>query len=125
MRAHWNSIRWLTPARLAWSVLACCCLAYWFALAMVARPGTHGHVIGSDGIFYYEYLPSAVIDGDLDFANQRQLVRDEGIAYSVGPPLSLDGAVHETGVSNTSNESPLDPKNAIAPTPSGPTAPLG
>ena len=39
------------------------------AVALVRGKGTFNFVV-SDGRFYYVYLPSLVIDGDLDFSNQ-------------------------------------------------------
>lgn len=57
---------------------------YWVAILCVNLELTRGHVVGSDGLFYYEYLPSFFLDGDLDFRNQRQTLIAEGVPYSWG-----------------------------------------
>jgi hypothetical protein len=72
----------LTPTRFVASALVAICLVYWVGLALVDLRATRGHVIGSDGLFYYEYLPSLLIDGDLDFENQRRQLMVEGVPYN-------------------------------------------
>ena len=39
-------------------------------LALIPAPRVDGQLIGSDGVSYYVFLRSAVIDGDLDFRNE-------------------------------------------------------
>ncbi|MBK8051593.1 MAG: hypothetical protein IPK16_33585 [Anaerolineales bacterium] len=48
-------------------LLALCLLAY---AASIPLPRIDGLLIGSDGIGYYMYVHSLVIDGDLDFHNE-------------------------------------------------------
>jgi len=55
------------PARTL-TLLFVLCLAVF--LAMLPVPRADGMLIGSDGIGYYMYVRSLVIDGDLDFANE-------------------------------------------------------
>ena len=44
-----------------------CLLAY---VATIPLPRVDGQLIGSDGVYYYAYLPSLLLDGDLDLSNQ-------------------------------------------------------
>jgi len=74
----------LTPRRCLVGVLLLTVAAYWVGISSVDLRLTRGHVIGSDGLFYYEYLPSFFLDGDLDFRNQRQTLISEGVPYSWG-----------------------------------------
>jgi len=62
-------------------ILALFALVYWAGLGLVDLKATKGHIIGSDGLFYYEYLPSVVLDGDLDFSNQRALLIEQSVPY--------------------------------------------
>jgi hypothetical protein len=73
-----------TPRKLLVTLLLLTAVTYWVAIACVNLDVTRGHVIGSDGLFYYEYLPSFFLDGDLDFKNQRQMLIAEGVPYSWG-----------------------------------------
>jgi hypothetical protein len=50
-------------------------------LALLAAPRVDGQLIGSDGIGYYVYVRSLVLDGDLDFANEYR-------HYGVSGPLA-------------------------------------
>ena len=76
--------RLLESEHFAWVLVLPLVLAYWIGLSVVDLQATRGHVIGSDGIFYYEYLPSFFLDGDLDFRNQRQTLIADEIPYSWG-----------------------------------------
>jgi len=55
-------------------VLACL-LAFW---ATIPLPRADNQLVGSDGVNYYAYLPSLVLDGDLDFRDEFQAL----LAYS-------------------------------------------
>jgi hypothetical protein len=59
--------RWF-GARGAFAALFLGSLLLFFLLLPVPR--ADGHLIGSDGVYYYIYLRSLAIDGDLDFANE-------------------------------------------------------
>ena len=48
--------------------LSAACLAVF--LATIPLPRIDGQLVGGDGAGYYAYLPTVVLDGDLDFANQ-------------------------------------------------------
>jgi hypothetical protein len=43
-----------------------CLIAFWISIRL---PHKDGQLIGSDGILYYLYLPSVLLDGDLDLSN--------------------------------------------------------
>jgi hypothetical protein len=73
--------RLLSRRETFFALLCLCAGLYWAGLLAVDRKVTSGHVIGSDGLFYYEYLPSLVLDGDLDFSNQRAALIKEGVRY--------------------------------------------
>jgi hypothetical protein len=60
------AIRWLIILSLV------CLLAFWVTIPL---PRVDGQIIGSDGMYYYAYLPSLLIDGDLDFSNQYLYLR--------------------------------------------------
>jgi len=45
----------------------CCVVTF---LVAIPLPRVDGQLIGSDGIYYYSYLPTLLIDHDLDFHNQ-------------------------------------------------------
>jgi hypothetical protein len=57
----------LKPAAVL-GALSVACLAVF--LATIPLPRVDGQLVGGDGVGYYAYLPSVVLDGDLDFANQ-------------------------------------------------------
>lgn len=75
------------------------CLAIY--TAAIPLPRVDGQLIGSDGVYYYAYLPTLFLDGDLDFGNQyARLLPDSTVAqmsrtptgrlpnaYAVGPAL--------------------------------------
>jgi len=55
------------PILILTSVYVFCVLVF---LASVPFPHVDGHLVGSDGAFYYAYLPTLLLDHDLDFRNQ-------------------------------------------------------
>jgi len=44
-----------------------CLSAFWLSIPL---PRVDNQLIGSDGIYYYVYLPSVLLDHDLDFTNE-------------------------------------------------------
>lgn len=61
-------------------------LVYWVGISQVELSSTRGHVIGGDGLFYYEYLPSLLSDAPLDFCQLREKLHQEGVAYNWDAP---------------------------------------
>jgi hypothetical protein len=61
-------------------------LAHIVGIAFVNRGITNGQIIAGDGLFYYEYLPSLILDGDLDFGNQRAAAQQLNIPYNWQAP---------------------------------------
>jgi hypothetical protein len=57
----------LDPAVLLGAVSAACLIVF---LATIPFPRVDGQLVGGDGVGYYAYLPSIVLDRDLDLANQ-------------------------------------------------------
>ncbi len=57
----------LKPAVVLGAVSAACLVVF---LATIPLPRVDGQLVGGDGIGYYAYLPSLLLDHDLDFANQ-------------------------------------------------------
>ena len=57
----------LKPAVVLGAVSAACLVVF---LATIPLPRVDGQLVGGDGAGYYAYLPSVVLDRDLDFANQ-------------------------------------------------------
>jgi hypothetical protein len=55
------------PLQFLTGLYVLCLLAF---LVTVPLPRADGQLVGSDGIFYYAYLPTLLLDGDLDFTNQ-------------------------------------------------------
>lgn len=55
------------PAPAILALTAACLVAFG---ATVPLPRVDGQLVGSDGIKYYVYLPSLLIDGDLDFTDE-------------------------------------------------------
>lgn len=68
------------------------CLAAF--LATLFLPRIDGQLVGSDGIGYYVYLPSLLIDHDLDFTNQYACL----YAYDPAVRDAVVGAVSGTGL---------------------------
>jgi len=54
---------------------------YWMGIYSVDLTITRGHVIGSDGLFCYEYLPSLLNGHLFDFCASRQKLMAEGVPY--------------------------------------------
>src|SRR5438552_1720015 len=54
--------RWVLSGLFLFSLL--------FFLALLRVPRVDGQLLGSDGVYYYVYLRSLVIDHDLDFTNE-------------------------------------------------------
>lgn len=72
------------------SILYVVCVALF--LGSIRLPRVDGQLTGSDGAFYYSYLPSLILDHDLDFGNQyAALVPVRDIARL---PKSPDGRPH-------------------------------
>ena len=69
------------------ALIAALLAAYVLGIAFTDRNITRGQIVAGDGLFYYEYLPSLILDFDLDFANQRAAVRELGVPYSWEYPL--------------------------------------
>lgn len=55
------------PERTLVAASVVCLLAF---LATIPLPRTDNQLVGSDGIYYYVYLPSLLLDGDLDFTDE-------------------------------------------------------
>src|SRR4051812_6299624 len=81
--------------------------AIWIAAAALAVAATIAFAAGkddwgrslrdptADAAYYYAYLPSLVLDGDLDFTNQYQVTQNW---YRLGPtPLGRAGNVFGIG----------------------------
>ena len=65
--SRWLSSLLRSPAVAITALTAACLAAF---LLTVPLPRVDGELIGSDGIRYYVYLPSLLIDGDLDFTDE-------------------------------------------------------
>jgi hypothetical protein len=61
---------WRSPLRLF--LLAGLLASLIYASAVAVLPRRYGHIVGGDGLFYYVYLRSAVLDGNLDFTDEYQ-----------------------------------------------------
>ncbi len=57
----------LKPTVVLGALSAACLVVF---LATIPLPRVDGQLLGGDGVGYYAYLPSVVLDGDLDLANQ-------------------------------------------------------
>jgi hypothetical protein len=87
----WFQPRWVFGGLFLLSLL--------FFLALLRVPRVDGQLIGSDGVFYYVYARSLVIDHDLDFANEyayfqipaakygRTPIGKAANKYAIGPAL--------------------------------------
>src|SRR5215216_1367299 len=60
-------------------------LSLLFFLALLRVPRVDGQLVGSDGVFYYIYARSLVIDHDLDFANEFAYFQVPPAKYSLTP----------------------------------------
>jgi hypothetical protein len=90
-RSLWLQPRWVFGGLLLFSVL--------FFLTLLRAPRIDGQLIGSDGVAYYVYARSLVIDHDLDFTNEftyfqlkpaafvRTAMGYIGNKYAIGPAL--------------------------------------
>ena len=63
-------------------------------LVSVPLPHVDGQLVGSDGAFYFAYLPTLIIDHDLDFRNQ----------YASLIPKQVLSRIHETATGRLSNK---------------------
>lgn len=61
-------------------VTSVCLVLFWLSAFL---PRADGSLLGSDGTHYFAYLPSVILDGDLDFANDYQVLL-------AGEPQKLD-----------------------------------
>ena len=66
----------LKPAVVLGAVSAACLVVF---LATIPLPRVDGQLVGGDGIGYYAYLPSLLLDHDLDFANQYAALLPPGL----------------------------------------------
>lgn len=66
LKSTWGQLN-ERPRRALYLLFALCLVTY---LATIPLPRVDGMLIGSDGIGYYMYVRSLVIDHDLDFANE-------------------------------------------------------
>jgi hypothetical protein len=79
------------PERLLGLLFALSALAF---LATIPLPRVDNQLVGSDGVFYYAYLPSVWLDGDLDFTDEyRQLLGpgQEAVAGFTPKGLPVNG----------------------------------
>lgn len=88
--------RSLRPAFVIGGLFLCSLLLF---LALLRAPRADGQLIGSDGVFYYVYVRSLVLDRDLDFSNEYAYFRLPASAwprtpigmapnqYAIGPAL--------------------------------------
>lgn len=93
----WNALG-KRPEMVLVTLYVLCVLAF---LATIPLPRIDNQLVGSDGTFYYAYLPTIWLDGDLDFTNQYRYLIGPGReaiagftprglpvnAYPVGPAL--------------------------------------
>ncbi|MBN1568493.1 MAG: hypothetical protein JXA73_11660 [Acidobacteria bacterium] len=96
-------------------------------LLAVPLPRVDGHLVGSDGSYYYAYLPTLLLDHDLDFANQYAKLflnygrhtkepsesRPQLNKYAIGPailwtPFFLIGHLLAIGLNVAGYRIPLD-----------------
>lgn len=77
-----------TPYRLLCALFTGCVVLF---LVSVPLPHPDNHLIGSDGMFYYAYLPSLILDGDLNFQNQ--YARSLALNHPARSALSPTGLV--------------------------------
>ncbi|MCU0521879.1 MAG: hypothetical protein MUF84_14455 [Anaerolineae bacterium] len=55
------------PLIICVALTAACLLAFWISIPL---PRIDNQLVGSDGIYYFAYLPSFWLDGDLDFCDE-------------------------------------------------------
>lgn len=56
-----------SPTAIFWLAIFACLALFWVSLLF---PRSDNQLIGSDGVFYYSYLPSLLLDHDLDFSDE-------------------------------------------------------
>jgi hypothetical protein len=94
------------PERLLMALTAGCLFSF---LLMVPIPRVDNQLVGSDGIRYYVYLPSLIIDGDLDFT-------DEYTYFYAFNPGKLERVISDlTPQGIPSNQWPIGPAILWAP----------
>ena len=84
------------------SLLLPCTLAALFAVLVVAYFTFGGYrnwpyKVESDGKYYYHYLVSLLLDGDLDFANQYRIPQPAWMQASLDPYGFADQVSARTG----------------------------
>jgi hypothetical protein len=83
-----------------------------FLVALATSPlKEHFDYINRDGRWYYVYLPSLVVDGDLDFSNQ---IREHWYT-DWHPPLDQVGTIWHTETGLLKNKFPIGPALTLAP----------
>jgi hypothetical protein len=70
------------PAAVLGALTAVCLVTF---LVTIPLPRVDGQLLGTDGLGYYVYLPSIVIDRDLDFANQAATLSPNGPVLPTRP----------------------------------------
>ena len=72
--ARHGAVRWIEarPTTVLVALAAICLAAF---LVSIPVPRVDGQLLGTDGFDYYVYLPSLVLDHDLDFTNQYATLR--------------------------------------------------
>lgn len=73
---------WSWPKRI---LLALCLLSMLMLLARIPKQRVHAALVASDGVGYYSFLRSIVIDHDLDFSNEYAHYQIETSFYGLTP----------------------------------------
>ena len=71
-----------------WILAVFSVLAY---LATLALPRVDGHIIGSDGLYLYAYLPAVWLDGTLDMSGPMSRYIAEGLRSGLPDPIPITG----------------------------------
>jgi len=69
-RHFWNRVQSFLELRPVGCLFVLYALFVAVYVASIPLPRADGHLVGSDGTYYYAYLPTLLIDHDLDFSNQ-------------------------------------------------------
>ncbi|MDM7994181.1 MAG: hypothetical protein QUT30_00705 [Acidobacteriota bacterium] len=69
-RCFWDRAKHFLDLRPVGCLLVLYALSVAVYIASIPLPRADGHLVGSDGTYYYAYLPTLLIDRDLDFSNQ-------------------------------------------------------
>lgn len=85
--------RWFRATHLILASGAACLLIF---IATIPLPRADDHLIGSDGFFYYAILRSAVLDADLHFGNDYELL---GLPKQPQTPMGLPANQFAVGAS--------------------------